>query len=158
METLKAFLILITTFEGESKQQLQGERIISSEAYNYPQPDIFLDLYQINKIMTHGICWMLVFRLSYSTVIHVRTTSLTLATLMPCSNNQSVQNNISSHLLWLLGNLLITGVHLSEAALSILACCLVITVTVGSQYLKPRHCHTLETIWNLLLYDNVTAC
>lgn len=67
---------------------------------------------------------------------------MTLATWMPCSNNWGVRHNISSHLLWLLGNVLITSVHLFEAALSVLACCLVFNVTVRLQYLKRRQCNT----------------
>lgn len=68
---------------------------------------------------------------------------ITYLTRVTWSNNQGVQNNIYNHLLRLLGNLLIGSVHLSEAALSILARCLVITVTVGSQYVKLRHSNAL---------------
>lgn len=67
---------------------------------------------------------------------------ITYLTRVTWSNNQGVQN-IYNHLLRLLGNLLIGSVHLSEAALSILARCLVITVTVGSQYVKLRHSNAL---------------
>lgn len=68
---------------------------------------------------------------SYSTLVQVGITSLNLPILMACSTHSGIQDNISIHLLRLLGNLLINSVHLSEAAPGTLVCCLVITVTVG---------------------------